>query len=822
MSLRKKTLSSIFIALVVMISFLYLYSTKVVSSGFAHLEERDAQLNINRLSDALQAEVDNLTVKLADWAAWDDAYKYVQDANKEFEKSNLVTSTMGSMKIHMISFWKMDRSPIFAKNVDFEGSETTVAALTPEEQKFITSNDYFFTFKDENEKKQGIAYFPNVGPVIVSALPVVTSEGTGPIKGVLISTRRLHEGFFEKLSKVTHLKLDRIDSESKSVTDDFLEAKKSLNGDSLNFVKVLSEKDIAGYTKVKDIFGKDVLWMKLSTPREVHAQGQSTIQSFMFSIFAVGLVLLVLIMAILEGSVLARVSSLVSDIKKIESSGDLSLRVKKHSPDEIGNLSDSMNTMLQVIDASKKQVRLLLDNAGQGFFSFNREGVVAKESSTAVQKMFGVVTANTHVAGLLQQNEAEWKVLLETLFSGALSFKDLAFLCPNQVLVNGRLIQLEYRDVNDRSGKLEQVMVVATDITELKALEAKNQKEQERNLAVIKVLSSKNDFLELIEMAEKLKDTVHDVKEFKRALHTLKGGFAFLECKAIANQCHQWEQKLADSQIPSQWKLIMTSACDGVSATLSTFIEENKALLQIKSSEAKVIPVAFTRIRSLLDTAQSLGSPQTLVRALENLLEREPETIFGYLDSAWQKTAENLGKKVSPLKWQGENATLIPELYSGVLKSLIHVVRNSADHGIEAPEEREMLGKTPEGHFVANLTLQNGIYTLIFNDDGAGADLEKIKAKAQKQGITLPQDEDKIIDLLFSDGFSTKSDVTENSGRGVGLDALRTEAQKLGGGAWARNHPNGGLEIRVTFQKQDLLKGLSIETIGAIELKHAA
>jgi two-component system chemotaxis sensor kinase CheA len=114
---------------------------------------------------------------------------------------------------------------------------------------------------------------------------------------------------------------------------------------------------------------------------------------------------------------------------------------------------------------------------------------------------------------------------------------------------------------------------------------------------------------------------------------------------------------------------------------------------------------------------------------------------------------------------------------------LTHLVRNSIDHGIEAPEQRATLNKASHGTITLSAVYRGGDVIVHVDDDGAGIDPQKILTKAKNNGLTLPQNmsEQDIFQLIFSAGFSTAEQVTEVSGRGVGMDVVKRNIASMGG-----------------------------------------
>jgi two-component system chemotaxis sensor kinase CheA len=157
--------------------------------------------------------------------------------------------------------------------------------------------------------------------------------------------------------------------------------------------------------------------------------------------------------------------------------------------------------------------------------------------------------------------------------------------------------------------------------------------------------------------------------------------------------------------------------------------------------------------------------------------------VFSRFPRVVRDLTTKLGKQVD-LQIAGEDTELDKILLEGVADPLVHIVRNALDHGLESPEERRAAGKTEAGTLRIEAFHQGGEVHIKVSDDGRGLDPAKILAKAVKVGLARPEDrlsEAEIIDLLFAPGFSTAAQVSDISGRGVGLDVARRNILNLGG-----------------------------------------
>ncbi|WP_418641619.1 chemotaxis protein CheW [Vibrio chaetopteri] len=157
-------------------------------------------------------------------------------------------------------------------------------------------------------------------------------------------------------------------------------------------------------------------------------------------------------------------------------------------------------------------------------------------------------------------------------------------------------------------------------------------------------------------------------------------------------------------------------------------------------------------------------------------------TVFGRFPRIVRDLSHALKKEIQ-LNIEGEQTQLDKGLLEMLVDPLTHLVRNSIDHGIEAPEQRATLNKASHGTITLSAVYRGGDVIVHVDDDGAGIDPQKILTKAKNNGLTLPQNmsEQDIFQLIFSAGFSTAEQVTEVSGRGVGMDVVKRNIASMGG-----------------------------------------
>ena len=177
------------------------------------------------------------------------------------------------------------------------------------------------------------------------------------------------------------------------------------------------------------------------------------------------------------------------------------------------------------------------------------------------------------------------------------------------------------------------------------------------------------------------------------------------------------------------------------------------------------------------------------------------EQLFRRLPRMVRDVAKQCGKEVE-LRMSGQDTDLDKGLLDGIAEPLAHLVRNAVSHGIESSEERVRAGKPAQGVIHLRAHHQGNQVMVEISDDGRGINLQKVKERALRQGFWNEQeaaalDENAALNLIFRPGFSTADEITEVSGRGVGLDVVQTILQRLKGTVLVETKPGQGTTFRL-------------------------
>ncbi|MGY6564130.1 MAG: chemotaxis protein CheA [Halomonadaceae bacterium] len=187
--------------------------------------------------------------------------------------------------------------------------------------------------------------------------------------------------------------------------------------------------------------------------------------------------------------------------------------------------------------------------------------------------------------------------------------------------------------------------------------------------------------------------------------------------------------------------------------------------------------------------------------------------VFSRFPRVVRETAAKLGKEIE-LITEGESTELDKSLTERIIDPLTHLVRNSLDHGIEPPDVRQAAGKPRTGKLVLSAKHQGGNIIIEVIDDGAGLNRDRLLAKARENGLPVSDamSDDEVWQLIFAPGFSTAKEVTDVSGRGVGMDVVKRNIQGMGGHVQIMSKPGEGTTIRIVLPLTlAILDGMSIK-----------
>jgi len=451
------------------------------------------------------------------------------------------------------------------------------------------------------------------------------------------------------------------------------------------------------------------------------------------------------------------------------------------------------------------KVTTLLNNAGQGFLIFDKNFIIDSEYSKECEKYLGKDLAHQDIAKILfpdtsRANFFKSNILDMLNIDDIIKQKAILSLIPDELILNRRALKLEYKILED-----SRIMLIITNISAKKKLEKRVKKEQDILKMIVTIIGDsdvfydvKNDFEYFIQHPQEYihmkKTSLYNINTLYRTIHTFKGAFLQLFMNDTAKQLHDIESKLSefladDISISNDEILIFLNETVS-SALIQNDLNNIKELLgqtflskdNFLSIDKQIIENIETKYVALLKHNHIESDISScLLNEIQCLSQKSLKSQLNSYPRLTLQIAQRLQKEVYEFEIIGDENILLPESYKPFIKSLIHLFRNSVDHGVETPERRIELDKDEVGTISCTFNNDNNKLQIIISDDGAGINLEKMKAQISEKIDTKTLSDEEIYMYIFKDNLSTKDEVTQISGRGVGMSAVKAELEKLNG-----------------------------------------
>ena len=443
----------------------------------------------------------------------------------------------------------------------------------------------------------------------------------------------------------------------------------------------------------------------------------------------------------------------------------------------------------------------ILASTNEGVFLVNKDYEIGDQKSNALNKLFGQnidVSGNfiEFIKGFVSTEDLNRTTkFLGLVFGGRVKTKLMGDLNPlhNVEITVERKIGGSVRRVlnfdfsrDEQSDVVDNLLVTVSDITKEELLKEELetiQKTQDERLSLIKGLlhvdpsllrgffdkanTSYKQINELLEQGSvNPDDNVEKLEEISRVTHRLKGDAAALKLELFESSLHRFED-IIDG-------LKKQNTLDGQSLV--------KLVVQLKNMIAESELAVSLTSQFGVQASQNDGDEAVIEK--DGSLASE---IFTHkLSTLASQVSEREGKEVNFSVSGAQHLNELPEISDGLYDIAVQLVRNAVFHGIESPDTRVMLDKPVYGKIHISLEKRAKGLNMTVEDDGQGLQFDKIKAKALETGLinaeeAMLADNNSLLKFLFQHGFSSNNDVTEDAGRGVGLDTVKKMVSELHG-----------------------------------------
>ncbi|HYX39415.1 MAG TPA: 7TM diverse intracellular signaling domain-containing protein [Oligoflexus sp.] len=449
---------------------------------------------------------------------------------------------------------------------------------------------------------------------------------------------------------------------------------------------------------------------------------------------------------------------------------------------EIRQLNDELE--LKVKDRTQT-IRIILDNVKAGFLLVGPDLAIKEGFTRSCQEIIGKpIAVGQKLQNILEFSERErahFSLAVSQIFSGMLPDEVSLSQIHSRISLGKRVISLQGSIVRDEKDSVHAILFTITDVTGLVNAE----RDAQINQTLLRIMQDKLGFQSF--MADSVRDlriaeeslAQGDTTRLRMILHTLKGNFATYGLDDVAHYIHRVEDldEIGSEhlhEVANRIKLFMLTYQDLIG-------------LDAVMDGAHGVFVTFKTFDHLRSILKSMRTPDDIQRVFEIWVQEAKlvpiRSLFGAMLSHTTRLATKLGKDVD-IHVSGGETLVNPEKLSSVINNISHLLRNAIDHGIEAPENRA--SKNPRARIDITMERQPHLLVITVQDDGQGLDMDRIREVALEKGLFTPEAFDKASEqeqsrAIFLPGFSTSTEVSEISGRGVGMGALLTAVEELDG-----------------------------------------
>ncbi|MGI0493311.1 CHASE4 domain-containing protein [Alkalinema pantanalense CENA528] len=351
LSLRRKTLGMLGITLVGLNLTLFLIFSSFLLRNAKHTDRQQAQHDIELASQFVDHTLEELSRRFSDWSSWDDTYNYMQTRDPGFIESNLIDSQLALLDVNLIAFFNNSGELVFG--VTYDPQKGLSEPIPAEILKTLTPNSPILK-NQSSQNLTGLIQSPQ-GAMLLASRPILNSKRQGPVRGRMVIGQYFHKSHFPEYAEILRLPLKSESLLNGQIPQEIQPIQLQPQTPIAFQVHEENSQAIHAHAILKDFFGSPVLALTLDNPRSAYQQSWQMLYSLMGLSIAVGLVFGGMTVLNLEGLVLARLSRLNKEVQQISQLRRLDQRVSDLGTDELGNLSQTLNRMLNALEQYEQE-----------------------------------------------------------------------------------------------------------------------------------------------------------------------------------------------------------------------------------------------------------------------------------------------------------------------------------------------------------------------------------------------------------------------------------------------------------------------------------
>ncbi|MDQ5908676.1 MAG: two-component system, NtrC family, sensor kinase [Pseudomonadota bacterium] len=337
------------IALIVVAMFLlsgsldYTIQNFVVLPSYVALEREEAGKNMQRVIEAINRELQLINPSVADWAYWDDTYRFAAERNADYIAVNLVNGALENLKANLLNIYNLDGELLFGRAVQQDFQEP--ADLGELSAARLPVNHPVLRHPEITSEVVGIIA-TSQAPLLVVAMPVLTSHRQGPARGILMIGRFLDEAALLRVAEQTGLQLTAFPAATEALKADWLRADRFTVPHTPIRLEATND-TIQAHITLADLFGQPLLALRVDTPRTITLQGERVVYLALLSIAGTALLVMSVLLTMLHLTVLNPVGKLTTRAIWVGTTGDLRTRIALDRNDELGTLAREFDRMTE-------------------------------------------------------------------------------------------------------------------------------------------------------------------------------------------------------------------------------------------------------------------------------------------------------------------------------------------------------------------------------------------------------------------------------------------------------------------------------------------
>jgi len=501
---------------------------------------------------------------------------------------------------------------------------------------------------------------------------------------------------------------------------------------------------------------------------------------------------------------------------------------------ELKELYSKSTIMNRLIKYKNHQIEMILNHSGEGYLMIDPDLVIQSEHSKECYKIFGYEISGKNVLAVFSDFTGFNRIVDEEVFKElfCLSNQELKQksdvyleLLPDELKKNGEIYHVRYSVImTEHIGK--RLLIVLKNITEKRQLQHRLDVERQKLRMIVNIVSNVENYQALLNNARAFfgktifegikKGTYKDLLDIYIKTHTYKGVFGQLNIQEVYEVLGKLESLLslyqddfseADSKklINDVQTLDILNCLEEMNKKVEEFVGFETFSDNCYNSHIIVNRTNLERIKNHIKENPFIHGKDIILSQIEKINFKSLCAVLRKFCLYSKKISSDLGKEKVITEITGEDIFLNPVHYSHLMDSLVHVFRNIVDHGIEQPSERYQKGKNIAGRIHCDVKFEDDVVQLTISDDGKGIDLDDLKSRIKTfRGLTDDEidelSDEKVMEVLFEERFTSIKDENSFSGGGMGLSALKRALEEIGGTIYIKSEKDKGTKFFIRFK----------------------